>query len=153
MTGAAGGRTAPSAGATYPLDIYTVSGAVKGLSSGLYRYEPRRHALRTIATDDKRRELALAALSQSWIGEAAAVFVIAAEFRRTTAKYGHRGERYVHIEAGHAGENLCLQAVALGLGSCVVGAFDDTAVKGVIGMNQPGEPLYLLPVGRVRIVG
>ncbi len=148
VTDASGGRTAPSAGATYPLKLYVATAAVEGLTPGLYHYEPVQHDLRTITNGDKRRELASAALSQSWIAQAAAIIVIAADFQRTTVKYGQRGERYAHIEAGHAGENICLQAAALGLGSTVVGAFDDAAVKAVIGADEPGEPLCLLPIGR-----
>jgi SagB-type dehydrogenase family enzyme len=150
VTDATGLRSAPSAGATYPLELYVVAGAVEGLAPGVYRYEPRRHALHEVVAGDKRRELAAAALFQSWIAEASVVVVVAAVFQRTTAKYGRRGERYVHVEAGHAGENLCLQAVALGLGTTVVGAFDDEAVKSVIGAAQAGEPICLLPVGRRR---
>jgi len=148
VTHAEGGRTAPSAGATYPLELYAIAGAVEGLAPGIFRYDPRRHDLHQVAAGDRRRDLAAAALSQSLIAEAAAIVVIAAVFRRTTGKYGLRGERYVQIEVGHAGENFCLQAVALGLGSTVVGAFEDEAVKAVIGADQPGEPLCLLPVGR-----
>jgi SagB-type dehydrogenase family enzyme len=148
VTDAAGGRTAPSAGATYPLELYVATGSIEGLTPGLYRYVPRRHTLQGVATGDLRRDLASAALSQSWIAEAAAIIVVTAVFQRTTSKYGHRGERYVQIEVGHAGENFCLQAVALGLGSTVIGAFEDVAVKAVIGADEPGEPLCLLPVGR-----
>jgi SagB-type dehydrogenase family enzyme len=148
ITSAAGGRTTPSAGATYPLELYAATGAVEGLTPGLYRYEPSRHALHAIAAADKRRELAAAALSQSWLAEAAVVLIIVAVFHRTTAKYGGRGERYVQIEVGHAGQNVCLQAVALGLATTVVGAFEDEAVKAVIGGEQPGEPMCLLPIGQ-----
>jgi len=147
-TGGGAGRTAPSAGATYPLELYAVAGAVGDLPPGIYRYDPRRHAVHGIATGDRRRALAAAALSQSWIADAAVVLVIAAVFKRTTAKYGRRGERYVHIEVGHAGQNVCLQAEALGLGTAVVGAFRDDAVKALIGADEPGEPLCLLPIGR-----
>ena len=142
------GRTAPSAGATYPLELYAVAGTVDDLPPGVYRYDSRRHALHGIAAGDRRRALAAAALSQTWVADAALVLVIAAVFKRTTSKYGRRGERYVHIEAGHAGQNVCLQAEALGLGTTVVGAFGDDAVKGVIGADEPGEPLCLLPIGR-----
>lgn len=148
VTGAGGGRAAPSAGATYPLELYAAAGSVEGLPAGLYRYLPAAHALLEVAAGDIRGEVAAAALAQSWIAEAAAIFVVAAVPGRTTGKYSHRGERFVQIEAGHAAENLCLQAVALGLGSTVVGAFDDQAVKALIGADQPGEPLCLLPVGR-----
>lgn len=149
VTGAEGGRAAPSAGATYPLEIYVAAGTVEDLPPGLYRYMPGRHALHGVADGDSRRALADAALSQRWIADAAAILIIAAVLSRTTGRYGHRGERYVQIEVGLAGANFCLQAVALGLGSTVVGAFEDRAVKAIIGADQPGEPLCVLPVGRV----
>jgi SagB-type dehydrogenase family enzyme len=142
-------RTAPSAGALYPLELYVVAGEVEGLAAGLYRYEPRAHVLRAVGDGDQRRAVAAAALGQDWIAAAAAVLVIAAVYRRTAAKYGARGERYIQVEAGHAGQNACLQAAALGLGTTVVGAFADDAVKAIIGSDQPGEPIILLPVGRV----
>lgn len=148
ISGPDGLRTAPSAGALYPIELYVVAGEVEGLAPGLYHYEPGAHALRAVTGGDRRRAAASAALGQDWIAAAAAVLVIAAVFRRTSAKYGERGERYVHVEAGHAGQNACLQAVALGLGATVVGAFDDAAVKAIIGRDQPAEPIVLLPIGR-----
>jgi SagB-type dehydrogenase family enzyme len=108
-----GYRTAPSAGACYPLELYLVAGAVQGLESGVYRYEPRGHRLVKAGSGDQRKDLARAALSQAWVQEAAAVVVFAAVYERTTQKYGKRGIRYVHMEVGHAAENLFLQADAL----------------------------------------
>ena len=133
ITHSEGLRTAPSAGALYPLEVYLVAGRVATLPAGIYRYDPRRHQLVPTVSGDRRRELTLAALHQSWIADAPAVVVIAAVFRRTSTKYGGRGERYVHIEAGHAAENVCLQAVALGLGTTIVGAFSDAEVKRLLG--------------------
>ncbi|HLB80873.1 MAG TPA: SagB/ThcOx family dehydrogenase [Dongiaceae bacterium] len=148
VTDSAGLRAAPSAGALYPLELRLVAGEVTGLSSGIYRYDAAAHALRQAAVGDRRTELAAAALGQRWIAEAAAVLVIAAVHARTTGKYGERGRRYVQIEVGHAAQNVCLQAVALGLGATVVGAFDDAEVMRVVGLDGAEEPLALLPIGR-----
>ena len=147
ITHSEGLRTAPSAGALYPLEVYLVAGRVATLPAGIYRYDPRRHQLAPTALGDRRPGLAAAALHQTWIADAPAVVVIAAVFRRTSVKYGERGERYVHIETGHAAENVCLQAVALGLGTTIVGAFSDAEVKRLLGLGEE-EPLLLIPVGK-----
>ena len=111
-----GYRTAPSAGALYPLDIYVVARNVVGLSPGMYHYHPDKHRLLLANTGEYLNRLTKAALGQSWLKDAAALVVFAAVFKRTTRKYGKRGDRYVHIEAGHAGQNLFLQARSVGLG-------------------------------------
>jgi SagB-type dehydrogenase family enzyme len=143
-------RTAPSAGATYPLGVYAVVGRVEGLLAGMYRYEPDNHALIAIAAGDRRHALAEAALAQHWIAGAPVILAVAAIFERTTDKYGRRGERYMHMEAGHVGQNVCLQTVALGLGTTVVGAFDDAAVAAIVDPAVPMTPLCLLPIGRIN---
>ena len=145
---AQGHRTAPSAGATYPLEVYLVAGDVKDLSAGVYRYRPGQHRLEAVSDGDIRRQLAEAAIDQKWVGQAAMVVVIAAVFERTTARYGKRGERYVHMEAGHAAENLLLEATALGLGATPVGAFNDSEVSRLLRLPSGEAPLYLIPVGR-----
>jgi SagB-type dehydrogenase family enzyme len=150
ITDAEGLRTAPSAGALYPLEVYVAVGAVEDLPSGIYRYEPGRHVLAFVAEGDKRAELAAAALGQECVQEGAAVIALAAVYRRTTGKYGERGIRYVHMEVGHAAQNVYLQAIALGLGMVVVGAFDDRDVKRVMNMGAKEEPVCLMPVGRAR---
>lgn len=141
-------RTAPSAGALYPLELYLVAGKVEGLSAGIYKYLPASHALLPVLGEDRRRALAEAALNQMFIAEAPITIVVAAIYERTAARYGERAPRYVHIEVGHAGQNICLQAVALGLGSVTVGAFRDAEVKRIVGLAPEEQPLYLLPVGR-----
>lgn len=146
ITAGWGGRTAPSAGATYPLEVYLVVGRVESLKPGLYHYLPSSHGLVKMIDGDLRRQLALAALGQDMIEMAPVTIVIAALFRRTTARYGERGIRYVHIEVGHAGENIYLQAEALGLATVAVGAFSDRGVKEVLKLEE--EPLYLMPVGK-----
>jgi SagB-type dehydrogenase family enzyme len=140
-------RTAPSAGALYPLELYLVAGAVDDLSPGLYHYEPEGHRLVQTAGGDRRGPLAKAALGQSWLADAAAVVAFAGILERTSRKYGARAERYVHIEVGHAAENLFLQAQALGLGTVVVGAFDDDAVAEVLQLPAATRPYLLMPVG------
>lgn len=147
VTDPQGLRTAPSAGALYPLELYAVVGAVEGLEAGIYHYEPAGHRLRHSAAGDQRAALARAALHQSWLQDAGVVIVLAAVFERTSRKYGSRAERYVHMEVGHAGQNIFLQAEALGLATVVVGAFDDDQVAAVLGLPDGTRPLSLMPVG------
>jgi len=149
VTGSAGHRTAPSAGALYPLTLYLAVGKVSGLQPGVYRYDPADHSLVRTGEGD-RRALVGAAAGQDWLEQAAAIVVISANPTRTTARYGARGQRYVHIEAGHAAENLSLQAAALGLGVTDVGTFDDAKVKRVMGLAAAEAPVLLLPIGRPR---
>lgn len=144
-TGKTYGRTAPSAGATYPMEVFLVTGRVSGLDFGVYQYDVEKHALRLVKKGDMRDELAGAALGQSCIKNAPASIVLACEYKRTTGRYGERGIRYVHMEAGHIGQNVSLECVALDLGTVMVGAFDDNAVKRVLGVKF--EPLYIMPVG------
>lgn len=148
LTDATGLRTAPSAGALYPLEIYCLAGEVELLKPGVYRYDAPRNKLDKTADGDRRSEMSIAAAGQDWIAQAAAILVVAANYRRTAAKYGARAERYVHIEAGHAAENVYLQATALGLGTTDVGAFEDAKVKKVAGLPASEEPVLLLPIGR-----
>lgn len=147
ITHSRGLRTAPSAGALYPLELYVVAGSVSALSAGTYRYEPDGHHLVQVAKGDQRAELAAAALGQAPIRKGPVVVAIVADYRKTTIKYGERGIRYVHLEAGHAAQNICLQAEALGLGAVVIGAFSDKDVATLL--RSPGrQPLYLIPLGR-----
>ncbi|WP_461862900.1 SagB/ThcOx family dehydrogenase [Thermococcus sp.] len=141
-------RSAPSAGATYPFEIYVVVGNVKGLKPGIYLYDPFRHTIALVKEGDYRKALQKAALDQSWVGNAAVDIVLVAFYERTTGYYGDRGVRYVHMEAGHIGENIYLQATALGLGTVAVGAFYDDRVAEVLGTK--GAPLYIFPVGVPR---
>jgi SagB-type dehydrogenase family enzyme len=150
ISGPSGERTAASAGALYPLEVYLVVGNVNGIPAGVYRYQPRRHALAGMVAGDRRAKLAAAALSQNFIEEAAVDVVIAAVYERTTGTYGRRGEIYVHEEVGHAGQNIHLQAVSLGLGTVVVGAFDDDKVKKILNMPPNERPFYIMPVGRIK---
>jgi SagB-type dehydrogenase family enzyme len=148
ITGPGGYRTAPSAGALYPLEIYLIAGKVANLPVGVYRYKVRGHELVKLLDGDRRPELANAALGQSALKQAPASLVLTAIHSRTTQKYGDRGIRYVHMEAGHAAENACLQAVSLGLGTVVIGAFYDDDLKKVMQLGGLEEPLYLIPFGK-----
>ncbi|MDP2920044.1 MAG: SagB/ThcOx family dehydrogenase [Dehalococcoidia bacterium] len=145
-----GGRTVPSAGALYPLELYVAVGNVKNLAPGIYKYEPVYHTLKKTGDADIREKLFQASLNQSCVKDAAIDIVIAAVYERTTVKYGERGVRYVYLEAGHAAQNICLQATALGLGAVTVGAFYDEQVSDIIGLSEGENPLYVIPVGRKR---
>lgn len=148
ITDARGYRSAPSAGALYPLELYVAVSDVRGLAPGLYHYQPEQHRLVQTLARAPRTELAAAALSQPWVKEAPAVVIFTAVYRRTTQKYGDRGHRYVHMEVGHAAQNLFLQATALQLATVVVGAFDDETVAGVLDLPAQVRPLMLMPVGK-----
>ena len=143
-----GGRTAPSAGALYPLEMYLVAGDVNELTSGVYRYKPEGHELVKVCDGDVRKELAEAALSQSYVKESPVNIVITAIYERTTGKYGQRGKTYVHMEAGHAAQNICLQATSFELGAVTIGAFYDDRVKKILHLNKDEIPLYVIPVGK-----
>ena len=149
MTHRSGLRTAPSAGALYPLEVYVVAAKVVGLSPAIYRYDPRAHGLSLVMEGDQRIPLSTAALKQTFIQEAAIALVFCAVYRRTTVKYGERGLRYVHMEVGHAAQNVYLQAVSLQLGTVAVGAFQDERVREVIGAATDEEPLCIMPIGRL----
>jgi SagB-type dehydrogenase family enzyme len=148
ITAAWGARTAPSAGALYPLEVYALAGNVQGLAPGVYRYVPKAHELVLIIAGDLRAQLANAALGQDAVRTAAVDLVITAVPTRTTTKYGERGHRYVLMEVGHAAQNVHLQAVALGLGSVPIGAFDDQKVTTLLNLPKAEAPLYIIPVGR-----
>jgi SagB-type dehydrogenase family enzyme len=139
-----GGRTAPSAGALYPLESYLVT------AEGLYHYQPAGHQVTASPKLGLRQKLWEAGLKQDWIREAPVVLVIAAVYERASGKYGDRAPRYVHMEAGHAAENLLLQAVALGLGGVVIGAFYDARVQSALDLPANHKPLYLIPVGHPK---
>ena len=145
-----GFRTAPSAGATYPLEVYVLvkEGGVRELEPGIYHYLNRRHELELLKRGDYTRELMAACLDQEWVGEASINIVLTAIYERTTWRYGDRGIRYVHMEVGHVGQNIYLQAVSLGLGCVVIGAFYDESVKEILGVDE--APLYVIPVGVKR---
>ena len=143
-----GRRTAPSAGALYPLEIYLVATHVEGLPPGIYYYDPDKHALLVWKKGDVHERLAKAALGQASVRNAPAVLAIAGVYARTAKKYDSRAERYVWIEAGHAGQNVYLQAQSLGLGSVMIGAFDDQAAQAILALPTDHALLALMPIGR-----
>lgn len=135
-----GFRTAPSAGATYPLYIYFAT------KKGVFIYLPEGHSIKKTINKDLRKKIAQAALDQMFIANAGMVIVITAIFENTTARYGERGIRYVYNEVGHCAQNIHLEAVALGLGSVPIGAYHDAELKQLLELDKK-EPLYIIPVG------
>ena len=138
-------RAAPSAGATYPLELYLVAGKVEVLEPGLYHYDYKAHALTMLKRGDLRTGLARDCLGQGMLAKAPLSIVLVAHYERTIRRYGERGYRYVHMEVGHVSQNIYLQAEALELATVAVGAFNDAAVKKSLAVE--GAPLLLMPVG------
>lgn len=139
-----GFRAVPSAGALYPLEIYVLN------NNGTYHYSPEMHQLELLAKNDKRPNLSRAALAQVFIEEAPMVMLITANFQKSQAKFGQRSERYVHMEAGHAAQNVLLEAVALGLGAVPIGSFWDDVVSATLNLPPDNEPLYIIPIGYIK---
>jgi SagB-type dehydrogenase family enzyme len=147
ITDVRGYRTAPSAGALYPLEVYLFAGKVDGLVPGIYQYLPEKHEIKTIKVGDSRNDLCKAALNQRSVCQAPATILISAVFKRITGKYGNRGVQYAFIEAGHAGQNILLESVSLGLGAVPIGAFEDPEVSRITDFKENESPLYIIPVG------
>ncbi len=142
-------RTAPSAGALYPLEVYLVAANVEELAAGIYKYNPLNHTLKKITEGDKRVEISNAALKQRSIVEASALVVITAVYERTSVKYGKRTERYVNMEVGHVGQNIYLQGVSIGLSTVMVGAFEDESLKQAMNLPENEFPLAIYPLGKI----
>lgn len=147
-----GGRTVPSAGALYPLNLYVACGNLeikKGEKApkGLYAYEPYKHELVLIKNQDLRTNIARAALSQLWMATAPCIIIITCEYSRITFKYRERGIRYAHMEVGNVSQNICLSAFNKGLACGIVGAFNDSEIKTELGIKETHEPLLLMPIG------
>ncbi len=145
-------RTAPSAGALYPLDIFVVVGknGVKDMEAGVYQYISDSHSIKKIKGKDARIDLAMAALQQMWVADAPVIIVITGEYKRCTKKYGERGISYTYIEAGHVGQNIFLQCEAVGLGAGIVGAFYNDKVVEALGIDRRHDPISIMPVGYKR---
>lgn len=141
-----GGKTAPSAGAIYPLTIYLAVGEVKELAPGVYRYLSDNHELEKVLSKDMRKELTEAAWNQEYIQNAPVSIIVAADYEKMIRRYGKRGVRYVDNEVGHVGQNVQLQGEALKLGSVIIGAFEDSLVRSILGIRE--EPVYIIPVGK-----
>jgi len=147
ITHSRGFRTAPSAGALYPLEIYAVIGDGAKTDAGIYHYRPKTHQIKPVAEGDQRKALCRAGLNQSAICNAPLSIVMTGVFERTTGKYGKRGMQYVFMEAGHAAQNVLLQAESIGLGAVPIGAFDNKAVSRVLHLSESETPLYILCIG------
>ena len=150
ITGTGGKRATPSAGATYPLEVFAVVGekGMENLAAGIYHYDVDSHSLSLHLRGDLRQKLAEAALGQSFIANCPVAIVVCALYTRTAHRYGRRGERYVHMEVGHIGQNVSLQAVALGLATVMVGAFEDDELRRILKVEEQIKPLYIIPVGK-----
>jgi len=142
-------KSVPSAGALYPLDIWVAAGknGVEGLEAGVYQYIPKAHRLTQVKAGEVRDDIARASLYQSWMAAAPVIFIITGEYERCTRKYGEKGIPYTYIEAGHAGQNVFLQAGALGLGAGIVGAFHNDVIRQVLGISRNYDPILIMPVG------
>lgn len=143
-----GGRTVPSAGATYPLEIYLVVGNVKDLDVGTYHYLWDKNELEKTHDKDLRADLASAAWVQECIRKAAINIIISADYNRTTKQYGKRGIRYVDNEVGHCGQNIYLQCEALGLATVAIGAFQEDRIIQILKIKE--EPIYIMPIGKKK---
>jgi SagB-type dehydrogenase family enzyme len=148
ITGPENQRTAPSAGALYPLEVYLSATRVEGLAPGIYKYDPEQHSLVLHAAGDRRKDLTAVAADQDCMRFSACAILFAAVYERTAAKYGDRAARFICIETGHALENVYLQATALGLGTCLVGAFEPGDVARVAELPADEKPVCMLTAGR-----
>ncbi len=138
-------RTAPSAGATFPIKIFVDITGVSNVPPGIYEYDPEKNTI-SFVRESEREKIFEAALSQAFVRDSPLLIIITADFERTTRSYGERGNRYVYMEAGHVSQNIYLQSVSLGLGTVAVGAFDDARIKSILGIRE--DVLYLMPVGK-----
>ncbi len=150
ITSSRGYRTAPSAGALYPLEIYTIVGNVVDLPAGIYKYRINRHVLMLSAEGDFRNDICHAALQQRSVADAPAVLLFCTVIERITRRYGERGINYLFMEVGHAAQNVCLQAVALDLSSVVIGAFRDNEIKAIANLPDNELPVYIVPLGHPK---
>lgn len=149
VTNERGYRTAPSAGATFPLETYIVIGEVEHLEPGFYHYDPHEHTIKKVFDKDVRSELSVASHNQPMLKTAPVTIVLSAIYERTSSRYGDRAVRYVHNEIGHASQNIHLQAVSLDLGTVVIGAYIDAQVDEILNIKEGETVLYMMPVGRL----
>ncbi len=140
-------KSAPSAGATDPIEVYIITGNVRNLENGVYHYNPLENTITLKIPGDLRDDLCNAALNQGCVRDASVDILITAVYERTTSRYGGRGIRYVYMEVGHVAQNVYLQAESLNLSTVVVGAFDDNMIKRLLNLSNE-EPLYIMPVGK-----
>jgi SagB-type dehydrogenase family enzyme len=159
ITSEDGKRTTPSAGATFPIELYLNVSNIESLTEGIYQYKPNQHALEKLFDNEQKSAIASAALNQSFIEQAAAIIIITAIFERTTNSYGKRGIQYIHQEAGSVAQNIHLQAVSLNIGTVMVGAFHDEKIKRLLipylqdhndNFSANEIPLLLMPLGKTK---
>jgi len=144
-----GHRTAPSAMAVYPLEIYLVAGSVEGLAPGVYRYRSATHDLVLAQAGDRRAELTAApGRPPAWAAGAPMLVVFAAAWDRASRRFGARTERFAAMEVGFAAQNLYLQATALGLGTTFMASYNDSAMARVLAAEE--RPMGVMPVGKPR---
>ncbi|MBN1272724.1 MAG: SagB/ThcOx family dehydrogenase [Candidatus Aminicenantes bacterium] len=139
-------RTAPSAGALYPIETYLCLFSVTGLEPGVYHYGIQKHELEQVKTGNFREAGAAAALNQRLVASAPAVFIWTAVFPRSKWKYGQRAYRYVYLDAGHIAQNLALAAVSLGMGTCQIAALYDDEVNEILGVKGKDESVVYMSV-------
>jgi len=139
-------RTAPSAGALYPIETYVIANNIRDLDAGLYHYSIQNHQLELLTQRDLRRAIAEAALGQMMCAAAPAVLAWSAVFERCKWKYGQRAYRYIYLDAGHIAENLALAAVSLNLGTCEIGALFDDHVNAILGIDGTEESVICMAV-------
>jgi SagB-type dehydrogenase family enzyme len=147
VTGLGGLRTAPSAGALYPMRTYLFCGRVRGLPVGMYRYFPDDHYIRFLLARDVRPALLADGIDRA-VADAPALIALATDYKMPTREFGEQARRLVHIEAGHIGQNVCLEATAIGIGAIGLGSFPIEAVRRHLGLRDGEEPVYILAVGR-----
>ncbi len=151
VTDERGFRTAPSAGATFPLEMYFVVNHSEDLDKGIYHYYPDSHSIYLVREGDFGSDVQSACMGQSSVGDASVIFIFGAVFERTMDRYGERGKRYVYNEIGHASQNLHLQAAALDLGTVVIGAYSDEEIEKILNLGQDVNVLYVMPVGKISL--
>ena len=143
-----GFRTAPSAGATFPVEIYLLLTGLDEIPDGIYQYRNRNHSLERVRDGDRRSDLHRVALRQDAITLAPVVMVISGVLERTRQRYGERALRFLYMESGHIAQNVYLQGMALDIGTVVIGAFDDDGVREVLQLDEGEHPLYIMPLGK-----
>ncbi len=141
-------RTVPSAGAIYPMELYVLIGKPDGIAPGLYRYIPNTHSLELLQSGDLRRSIVGRVSRQGFVANAPASLILTVIYERITGRYGERGKMYAHMEVGHAGQNVHLQCEALGLGTVMVGAFNESELAKLMQLPEGEIPLYIMPVGK-----
>src|SRR4030042_1540460 len=145
-----GFRAAPSAGATYPIEVYAFANNVEALPKGVYHYLIPSHELELMHEGDLSHDLSNAALGEKMVRHANVVLALSAVLQRTQRRYKERAQRYIFFEAGHIAQNAYLVATSMGLGACAIGAFFDDEVNRLLGLNIRDESaLYLIAVGKI----